>query len=459
MNEDKADPSSPLPTPPCSNRATPAWAALLLSSLVATSPVFADDPVRLTEKAAVGSVFRVTSNSTINGELQTPAEKDKPSERVKIGGRSAIDYAERILAVDAKDAEHKTLRIYENIDFRKTAGDRTEEMTLRPAVRRLVLMKKGMAKVPFSPDAPLMWGEIDLLRTDLLVPALAGLLPNNDVKNGDSWKATAAAVAELTDLEKIDKGEVTCTLEKVESLGPRQVAHVRLAGTLDGINEDGPTRQNLTGRLQVDVGAQYISFLRIDGEHYLLDDKGKEAGKITGTFELTRSPLSGLAALSDTAVKGLDVNPSEENTRLLYDNEETGVRFVHSRNWRVVRSTGRQITLDESDGSGLLITLDTAAGLPAPAQYLQEAIKEMQGRGAKLLDRNGPERLANGLDRFTLEAQEGKEKVSMDYFVIRQEKGGATFAARLPAAQRDARKKELERLARSFVVTRRLDGK
>jgi hypothetical protein len=90
---------------------------------------------------------------------------------------------------------------------------------------------------------------------------------------------------------------------------------------------------------------------------------------------------------------------------------------------------------------------------------LQEAIKEMQGRGAKLLDRNGPERLANGLDRFTLEAQEGKEKVSMDYFVIRQEKGGATFAARLPAAQRDARKKELERLARSFVVTRRLDGK
>jgi hypothetical protein len=43
----------------------------------------------------------------------------------------------------------------------------------------------------------------------------------------------------------------------------------------------------------------------------------------------------------------------------------------------------------------------------------------------------------------------------MDYFVIRQDKGGATFAARLPTRQREARMKELERLARSFTVTRR----
>jgi hypothetical protein len=448
----------PRPTP-LDCRSKSVWPFLLLAALGTTSPARSDEPIRLVEKSAVGTVFRVTSNSTINGELQTPAEKDKPAEKVKIGGRSAIDYAERVLAVDPKDAEHKMIRVYEKIDFRKTAGDRTDEMTLRTTVRRLVLMKKGQAKVPFSPDGPLMWGEIDLLRTDIMVPALAGLLPTNEVKVGDSWKASAPAVAELTDLEKIDKGEVTCTLEKIEDLGPRRVAHVQLAGTLEGVNEDGPTRQKLTGRLQVDVGAQYICFLRVDGEHYLLDEKMNEAGKVTGTFELTRSPLNGLAALSDATVNALDVNPSEENTRLLYDSEETGVRFVHSRNWRVVRSTGRQITLDESDGSGLLITLDTAEGVPTPAQYLQEAIKELEGRGAKLLDRKDPVRLAGGVERFTLDAQEGKEKVSMDYFVIRQDKGGATLAARLTAAQSDARKKELERLARSFVVTRRLDGK
>jgi hypothetical protein len=63
------------------------------------------------------------------------------------------------------------------------------------------------------------------------------------------------------------------------------------------------------------------------------------------------------------------------------------------------------------------------------------------------------------IERFTIDAELGKDKVAMDYLVVRRELGGATFAARLPAEAREARMKELERLARSFTVTRRLDGK
>ena len=434
------------------------WPTLVVLFL-AKSSVFADEPVRLTEKAAVGTSYRVNSNSTISGELLAPVAKDKPPEKVKITGKSVIDYAERILEADGKEADHKTLRVYEKIDFVKTANDRTDEMTLRPAVRRLVVMKKGKDKVPFSPDGPLIWGEIEMLRTDFVIPALAGLLPENAVKPGDSWKASAAAVTELTDIDKIDKGELTCTLDKVEALGPRKVAHVQFSGTLEGVNEDGPTRQVLKGRLQVDLGAQCITFLRVDGEHYLLDSDLKDVGKISGTFELTRQPVTGLAILSDTSIKGLDLNPSEDNTRLLYDSEETGVRFTHPRRWRVVRTSGRQITLDEADGSGLLITLSAPDDVPTAARFLQEAIKAMKDRGAKLTNRTGPEKLADGVERFTVDADLGKDKVAMDYIVIRQDKGGATLAARLPAAQREDRMKELERLARSFVVTRRLDGK
>jgi hypothetical protein len=432
---------------------------VLLTVLAVACPSRGEDAVRLTEKSAAGTMFRVHSTSDVAGELFAPVAKDKPPERVKISGKSTIDYAERILAVDAKDADHKALRVYEKIEFRKTAGDRTDEMTLRPAVRRLVVMKKGPAKVPFSPDGPLTWGEIDMLRTDFVVAALAGLLPDKDVKPGETWKAGAAAIAELTDLEKVESGELTCTFEKIEVVGPRTVAHVSFTGTLLGVNVDGPTRQSLNGRLQVDIGNQYICFLRIEGQHALLDGDGKEAGKITGTFELTRQPATGLAVLADAVVEKLDLNPSEENTRLLYDSEEMGVRFVHSRNWRVVRTTGRQITLDETDGAGLLITLDTADGIPKAARFLQEAIKELKERGATLTNRTGPDRLADGVERFTLDANVGNEKVAMDYVVIRQDKGGATLAARLPAAQREARMKELERLARSFAVTRRLDGK
>ncbi|HEX3150920.1 MAG TPA: hypothetical protein VHR66_22770 [Gemmataceae bacterium] len=433
---------------------------LTFLTLAVVAPfALSDEPVRLTENAASGNAYRVVSASNISGELLTPVAKDKPPERIKIAGKSSIDYIERILPVDAKEADFKSLRIYEKIEFRKTAGDRTDDMTLRPAVRRLVMMKRGPSKAPFSPDGPLMWGEIDLLRTDVIVPGLAGLLPTKEVRPGDTWKASAAAVAELTDLEKIDKGDLDCTLDRIITSGPRKIASVTFFGTLSGVNEDGPTRQKLAGRLLVDLTAQCITFLKVDGEHYLLDADGKDAGKITGTFELTRSPIADHPALADAAIKGLTLSPNAENSRLLYDTAETGVRFIHDRNWRLVRSTGRQITLDESDGAGLLITLDTADAVPTAARYQHEALKELQERGGKVIDRKPPERVAQGIDRFMIDAQVGTEKVAMVYFVIRQEKGGATLAARIPDAHREARLKELDRLARSFTVTRRLDGK
>jgi hypothetical protein len=432
---------------------------LAIACIALGAAAHADDPIRLADKSDPGSEYRVVADSVIAGELLAPVAKGKPPERIKISGKSTIDYLERVLPVDPKDAEHRSLRVYNRMDFKKLTGDRTDESSLRSAVRRLVLMKKGHAKVPFSPDGPLMWSEIDLLRTDYMVAALAGMLPEKAVEIGDTWTPTPEALVELTDLEKIQKSDLICTLDLVQSNGPRRIAHVTFKGNITGINEDGPVRQKLAGKLQVDLGAASITYLKIEGEHYLLDDKGKDAGRITGTFELTRTSAKGHKLLADAAIKDLELNPTEENTRLLYDSEETGVRFVHPRNWRVVRMNGRQITLDESSGAGLLITLESPESVPAPAKFQREAIKELTDRGARITNRTGPESLGEGVDRFTFDGELAREAVTMDYFVLRQERGGAIFAARIPARQREARMKELERLARSFTVTRRLSGK
>src|SRR5262245_9713347 len=186
----------------------------LVTLLIPVPFAAADEPVRLVDKSPVGSEFRVVTASSISGELLTPVAKDKPPERIKIAGKSSVDYAERILPLEGKDAEFKSLRVYESIAFRKTTGDRTDAMTLRPAVRRLVFSTQGPPQLPVPPDGPVLWGEIELLRTDIVVPALAGLLPDREVRPGDTWNASAAAVAELTDLEKVEKGELVCTLEK-----------------------------------------------------------------------------------------------------------------------------------------------------------------------------------------------------------------------------------------------------
>ena len=431
----------------------------IVAVLLAGSSVWGADAVRLAESAPVGSEYRVVTEFVFSGELMLPLEKGKPPERVTMNGKSTIDYAERILKVDPKEADHKSIRVYEKIDFRKTTGDRTDQITLREPVRRLVMMKRGHAKVPFSPDGPLKWGEIEMLRTDFVVPALAGLLADKDVAVGDTWTATDTAVRELTDIDKVENGKLQCSLEKLESVGPRRLAHVNFSGTLTGVNEDGPMRQKLSGKLIVDVGAKSISYLKIDGTQDLLDEKGNPAGQIRGTFQLTRGQVTGQPSLDEAKIAKLELSPNEDNTLLLVDGDPKGIRFIHPRRWHVGRATGRQITLDETGGAGMLITVELPRNVPTTNEYLREALKELQARGGKLVNRTSPKNITDGADGFTFDVEAGKETFTMAYFVIKQPFGGATIAVRIPETGKADRIKEVEAIVRSFTITQRPDGK
>ncbi len=424
----------------------------VLVLLAGASLSSADEPIAIRERATAGSEFRVLTESSVEGELTA----DKP---LKIKGRSSIDYVEKLLAVDPKEADFRAIRVYDKIEFQKTTGDRTDEMALRPAVKRVVVLKHGAKKAPFSPDGPLLWTEIDLLKRETIVPALAGILPEKAVQPGDKWKASAAAIAELTDIEKVEEGELECQFDKVLVAGPRRLAQLTFTGAFRGVNEDGPTRQRLVGRVFVDLTAECICYLKVEGEQTLLDDKANPAGTVRIKFELTRQPVTNQPGLTETALKGLTLTPTEENSALLCDNEETGLRFVHSRNWRVVRTKGRQIALEASGGTGLLITVEPPGGGPFAADVLKEALKGTEDRKVKVTGQAGPAKLLGGLDRFTLDTEDGSEKLTLDYLLVRQENGGVTLHGHIPAAQRDIRMKELEKIARSIVVVRRLDGK
>jgi hypothetical protein len=53
----------------------------------------------------------------------------------------------------------------------------------------------------------------------------------------------------------------------------------------------------------------------------------------------------------------------------------------------------------------------------------------------------------------------GKQKFIMDYYVTRQNNGGATLAARLLPRDLTALQKEVERIALSLVITREQTAK
>src|SRR5205823_7097375 len=129
----------------------------------------------------------VSSRVDLSGQLTLPPE-DGPGkpQTVEVRGRGAIEYDERVLDPGAGDRPApKALRLYRRVELERTVGGQADEATLRPSVRRLVVLRHGHREVPFSPDGPLTWAEIHLVSTDVYTPALAALLPDRPVAPGD----------------------------------------------------------------------------------------------------------------------------------------------------------------------------------------------------------------------------------------------------------------------------------
>jgi hypothetical protein len=434
-------------------------APLLLSGLL---PLVAraEDPVRLREEYPTGYQYHVSTRSDLTGSVTLPTEKDKAAGKpLTISGDSVIEYEERVLAVDKEGQVQKTARIYRKMEFQRKVGEQPQQSSLRPEVRKLVLLRYKNLKGPYSPDGPLTWGEIDLVRTDVFTPSLIGMLPEKPVQVDDRWKASTVALQELSGMEKIDEGDVECRLEQFTTLEKRRHARVGFSGTIRGINDDGLTKQQISGYFYFDLESNHLSYLFLKGIHILLDPDGKEVGRLEGRFTLTRQANQRCKDLGDEALRSWSLEPNAENTLLLYDNPDLGLRFVYPRRWRIAGGPGRQVALAGADGSGILLTLDAPENVPTAKQYLKESRDYLQGQKAKVLSFDEPRRVQDApreVDHFNLDVEIGKERVLMAYYVARQAKGGVTVAARLPTNELAALQKEVEGIARSLMLTKAL---
>jgi hypothetical protein len=437
-----------------------ARALLILAALTSAQAAFAQAPVRLAEAFAPGYEYHVSSRVEITGSLTLPPEKaGEAAKKLAVTGKSAIEYDERVLAREQDGRVGKTARLYRRIDFQRNVGDQPQQSTLRPQVRRLVLLRLGQAEVPFSPDGPLTWAEIDLVRTDVFTPALAGMLPAGAVQPGDTWPASADAVQELTDLEKVQEGGLTCKFEGVTTLGNRRHARVGFRGSVRGLGEDGPSRHQLDGYFFFDLESNHLSYLSVNGVQELLDKDGKVAGTVEGNFVLTRRPGTRAQELSETELRRLVLEPNDDNTQLLYESAELGVQFLHPRRWHVAGVRGRQVGVDEKKGSGLLLTFEPLKQLPTAAAFLQEARTYLEKQKATIVAQRPPrvvQAAPLSVERFDLDISMGGQRELLVYFVIRQAGGGATLTARLLPGDAAALSGEVERIARSVRITRPL---
>ncbi len=421
---------------------------------LALAAVHAQDSqaIRMVEVFAPGYQYHVSCRVNINGSLNSMDAKEKT---LALSGSSAIEFDERVLT-EKEGNVAKTIRVYRKMDFERKVGTQLQQSSLRPAIRRMVILRHNQYEVPFSPDGPLTWGEIDLVRTDVFTPALTGLFPAHAVKPGDRWQAGAIALKELTDLERIDEGGLTCTFDTLTTLVGRQQARISFQGSVRGVGEDGTARHQLEGQFYFDLASNHLSYLYVKGTHYLLDKNGQAQGQVEGTFVLTREPLTQARELTDTDLRGLVLEPNEENTLLLFEDADLGIRFSYPRRWHVAGVSGRQIALDDKHGNGILATVEPAAKLPTGLQFHKEAQTWLTQQKANIFRMDQPRSIATGVENFAADAEINKQRLVLDYYVLRQGPGGATLVARLTPSDLVNLRKDVEGIVKTVRFTKGL---
>ncbi len=431
----------------------------LVVGLIWVPPSQANQALSLKERLAPGQLFQVHVQVDLKGKLELPSPKEGDSAtQLSIKGNSVIEYEERLLKLDNMGQVERTIRVYRKMNFQRQVGDHLQQSGLRDKVSRVVILRHKQMEVPFSPDGPLNWNEIDLVRTDVFTPALLGLLPAQPVQPGQQWPAGSSVIRELTDFSRIDKGTVTCRFERLTAISGRQLAQISFRGKIRGLGEDGVSQQELEGYLYFDTVSRHLSYLTMRGVHSLLDKDGKVAGQIVGNFILTRKPLQFSANLNDEALRSLPLEPNSENTLLLHDDPDLGIRFLYPRRWRVAGGRGRQLGLDEKGGSGILLTVEPLNRMPTGRQFLQESTTWLKKQRAQITHISSVQLLEKSpkhLEHFSLDVKIGKQEVRMYYFVLRQEKGGVVIAARLNKNDLGNLQREVQLITNSIQIMKK----
>lgn len=344
---------------------------LALCPFLRFSPTLWAQSVSLREQITPGQRFRIQAKSDLSGSMVGRPEKPSdPVQKIRIQGDSLFDFEETILALDNSQKVVRTLRDYRKATMKRVLNQVQEEISLRPELKRLVLVRNKSREIAFSPDEPLHWSEVDLLQTEVFPCSLAGLLPNKDAMLQSTWQPDTTSMLELTDLETIREQQVQCKLESKGLVNNRSLARVTFAGKVLGIHEDGPNQQMLDGFLFFDTETMHISYMQLKGTSIMLGENGVEVGRMEGKFQLHREVLP---AISVTAELLAATMPTPLNTRFLFEQPGMPFSFTYPRPWKVATAFKNQVALEHPEGASLLLARLDASGIPDVHAYKMQA--------------------------------------------------------------------------------------
>jgi len=379
-----------------------AGCCLWLASLACLLPTTAlAEQIELREDAVAARYFQVTQQVEISGKLFTPALGDKKTMPMPFSATASFGFEERRLPGPGRDARAlRALRSYDKAQVESHVGTQVSYLRMRSFIQQIVAQGEREGLLLYSPQTPLTYSELELLRSPGDALAVTGLLPLEKVEVGETWEPADWAVQMLAGLEAVEKGEMSCKFESLTD----GIAHISFTGAARGAGLGAPVDLQFTGLFKFDVAQHFIKHVE------LAQIDKRSAGAIAPGLDVQakitvdRSLLTTPQRLTEDMVKQLPLEPKPVDLLLTISVPDWGIRFYHDRNWHVWQQTAKSGILRLMD-KGVLISQCQLHPLPSaepgkhlPEQQFQDEIRKVLGKSfGKILS---AEKLDTKDDRF-----------------------------------------------------------
>lgn len=333
----------------------------------------AAEKVQLAESPTDPRVFRVVSQLNVAGDALTSSNRSGKGAAVKmkLAVEARFAYHERRLGGAGRDEKaFRSIRFYDQAASRVVVSDKQTTYALRDAVRMLVATGQREGMLIHSPSGPLTYDELELLRSPCDSLAALALLPAEPVEPGDTWKPSDWVLQMLVGLEAVEKSDLVCKLESIQSGSAR----VTFQGEISGANRGAATTCQVSGSLAYDLTNKCIRRIEWMQTEKASDGTVSPGLDVTAKVAFSREPQSTPTPLTNLDLSTLPLEPDSGLLLVAFESKDWGTRFHHDRRWHVFMNTPRVAVLRLLD-SGSLIAQCNVSPLPAaqPGRHLPEA--------------------------------------------------------------------------------------
>ena len=242
-----------------------------------------------------------------------------------------------------------SLRWYDRAEATIKIGEGGVTLSLPDERRLIVASATAKSAILCRPDGPLTREELDLIELPAGTHVLDRLMRAGSRRAGETWKHDADTMRLLLGLDEVTDSAVESHVIGRES----GYVKLRLEGTLKGKTDGAFTE------LQVKAGYLFDTRLSRVTRLNLAFAEKREAGRIgpavdvVGKLTLEIEPAAS-SHLSTKQLASLPIEPGTEQALLEVQDELTGLRLLHDREWYVTSHERERIVLRRVDDGEFL---------------------------------------------------------------------------------------------------------